>query len=176
MKNLLFAALAAAIAFGASAAGDLDLNGEWELKAFSQPDKGAVRSLPLPARLETKTYRATVPGCCEIIHLRSFFSAPPREEDASGLAAYREIDARVAAAVPYVLLWQTDSTRILYWNKFGTPRTVLSRLGRENAVLSYWWYDSDRVEELERAVRGGTCLPAVPELVDYDEETGGDGR
>ena len=66
MKNLLFAALAAAIACGASAAGDLDLNGEWELKAFPQPDKGAVRALPLPAGLEAKTYRATVPGCCEM--------------------------------------------------------------------------------------------------------------
>ena len=31
-----------------------------------------------------------VPGCCEITHLRSFFSARPREEDESGLAAYRE--------------------------------------------------------------------------------------
>ena len=98
------------------------------------------------------------------------------ESAADRLAAYREIDARVAAAVPYVLLWQTDSTRILYWNKFGTPRTVLSRLGREDSALSHWWYDADRAEELERAARGGTCLPAVPELVDYDEGTGGDGR
>ena len=88
----------------------------------------------------------------------------------------REILARVAAAVPYVLLWQTDSTRILYWNKFGTPRTVLSRLGREDSALSHWWYDADRAEELERAARGGTCLPAVPELVDYDEETEVEGR
>ena len=43
----------------------LSLNGEWKLDAFPQPDDGAVRSLPLPAGLAVKSYRATVPGCCE---------------------------------------------------------------------------------------------------------------
>ena len=43
----------------------LSLNGEWKLDAFPQPDDGAVRCLPLPAGLEVKSYRATVPGCCE---------------------------------------------------------------------------------------------------------------
>ncbi|MBR2838470.1 MAG: glycoside hydrolase family 2 [Kiritimatiellae bacterium] len=66
MKTLLFAALAASAACGAFAMGNVELNGEWELKAFPQPDDGAVRSLPLPADVEVKTYRATVPGCCEM--------------------------------------------------------------------------------------------------------------
>lgn len=83
-------------------------------------------------------------------------------------AAYRKMDARIAAAVPYVLLWQTDSTRLLYWNKFGTPAAVLSRLGREEAALSYWWYDIDKADELFRAIRSGGCLPSVPETVDFD--------
>ena len=48
MKNLLFVAMAAAIACGASAAGYLDLNGEWELKAFPQPD-------PSPAAWHKRT-------------------------------------------------------------------------------------------------------------------------
>ena len=43
----------------------LSLNGEWKLDAFPQSDDGAVRSLPLPAGLAVKSYRATVPGCCE---------------------------------------------------------------------------------------------------------------
>ena len=87
--------------------------------------------------------------------------------------AYRQMDARIAAAVPYVLLWQTDSTRLLYWNKFGTPPAVLSRLGREEAALSYWWYDMDKAEELFSAISTGGCLPNVPEIVDFDNANEG---
>jgi microcin C transport system substrate-binding protein len=82
--------------------------------------------------------------------------------------AYREMDARIVSQVPYVLLWQTDSTRLFYWNKFGMPDTVLSRLGREEDSLIYWWYDADKAEELFSAIRSRTCLPNVPEVVDFD--------
>ena len=57
----------AAVASGVLLAADVvDLNGTWSLTAFPQPDDGAVRSLPLPAGLETRHYAATVPGCCEM--------------------------------------------------------------------------------------------------------------
>jgi len=81
------------------------------------------------------------------------------------LDAYRRIDALVAAEVPYVLLWQTDSTRLLYWNKFGMPKTVLSPVEREESVLSYWWYDADRVSELERSMKSNGFLPTLAENV-----------
>ncbi len=84
-------------------------------------------------------------------------------------AAYRRIDALVAAEVPYVLLWQTDSTRLLYWNKFGMPETVLSKFDREESVISYWWYDRDRAEELDESVRENGFLPQAEEIVNYDE-------
>ena len=84
---------------------------------------------------------------------------------ASRLDAYRRIDALVAAEAPYVLLWQTDSTRLLYWNKFGMPKTVLSPVEREESVLPYWWYDADRAEELADAMSRDGFLPSVPEEV-----------
>ena len=84
---------------------------------------------------------------------------------ADRLDAYRRIDALIAAEVPYVLLWQTDSTRLVYWNKFGMPQTVLSPVEREESALAYWWYDADRAEELDRAVPRGDFLPTVPETV-----------
>ena len=84
---------------------------------------------------------------------------------AKRLDAYRQIDARIAAEVPYVLLWQTDSTRLLYWNKFGMPAGVLSPFEREESVLSYWWYDEDRVDELKRAMSSDGFLPALSECV-----------
>ena len=88
------------------------------------------------------------------------------DKAADRLDAYRKIDALVAADAPYALLWQTDSTRILYWNKFGTPKTVLSPFEREESVLSYWWYDEDRADELNRSMSTDGFLPTVPETVD----------
>jgi len=83
--------------------------------------------------------------------------------------AYRKIDALVAAEVPYAFLWNVDATRLLYWNKFGMPATVLSRYSNEECILSYWWYDEDRAEELDAAMKNHTCLPAVPLEVSFDE-------
>ena len=83
--------------------------------------------------------------------------------------AYRRIDKLVSDAVPYVLLWTTDEHRLLYWNKFGTPSTVLGRLGSEEGVLGYWWYDEDRAAELRDAMEGDTCLPDVPLRVNFDD-------
>ena len=101
---------------------------------------------------------------------KGMMSAADREN------AYRRIDSLVAAAVPYVLLWHTDEHRILYWNKFGTPATVLGRLGGEEGALAYWWYDEDRAEELSDAVKDGGFLPNVPLRVDFDDVRSGAGR
>ncbi len=81
----------------------------------------------------------------------------------------REIDAIVAAQTPYVLLWNLDYTRLLYWNKFGTPPTVLGKFGDERAVLDYWWYDVDSAAELKAAQATGATLPAKPASVDFDQ-------
>jgi hypothetical protein len=48
------------------------------------------------------------------------------------------------------------------------PRNVLSRYGDEEDTLIYWWYDSDRADELKAAEKEGFCLPPVPERVDTD--------
>ncbi len=81
----------------------------------------------------------------------------------------REIDARICANVPYILLWNIDNTRLLYWNTFGMPPTVLSKYGDERAALAYWWYDADSAAELQAARGSGTTLPARPEVVDFDK-------
>lgn len=83
-------------------------------------------------------------------------------------AAYREIDRLVAAETPYAFLWMTDETRLLYWNKFGMPPGVLGKYSGEDGVLTYWWYDVDRADELKRAMAEKTCLPAVPERVTFE--------
>lgn len=92
------------------------------------------------------------------------------ETMAERVEAYRKIDELVAAEVPYILLWQVGERRILYWNKFGMPKGGLSRYGDEESALKTWWYDPDRAEELDAAIRASRCLPKIGEIVDFDVE------
>jgi microcin C transport system substrate-binding protein len=81
----------------------------------------------------------------------------------------KAIDQRLTRIMPYVLLWQSDRSRLLYWNKFGTPRTVLNKFDREDVIPIYWWYDSNRADALAEAMRRDQPLPAVPAEVHYTE-------
>jgi microcin C transport system substrate-binding protein len=87
-------------------------------------------------------------------------------------AICRRIDALVAAQCPYALLWNLDFARLLYWNKFGTPPTVLSKYGGESSAYGYWWYDADAAADLRDAINAGEFLPARPPEVDFDRVFG----
>ena len=80
----------------------------------------------------------------------------------------REIDAILTEAVPYVLLWNIDAVRLLYWNKFGTPPTVISKYSDERSLINYWWYDRESAEELKTAMKSGAALPLKPEEIKFD--------
>ena len=82
---------------------------------------------------------------------------------------YRRIDAIIADAVPYAFLWNVAETRLLYWNKFGMPDTVLSRYADEECIFTYWWYDADKAAELTDAMKRRDFLPSVPLRVNFDE-------
>ncbi|NCD32743.1 MAG: ABC transporter substrate-binding protein [Spartobacteria bacterium] len=71
----------------------------------------------------------------------------------------REIDHILAQQVPYVLLWNIDVTRLLYWNKFGTPVNVLSKFGDESSASFYWWSDEDAEADLQYAMENDVALP-----------------
>ena len=80
----------------------------------------------------------------------------------------REIDAIITREVPYVLLWNINYTRLLYWNKFGTPPQVLSKFGDERSAYSLWWYDEDAASDLAEAMEEDRALPARPVEVKFD--------
>ena len=82
-------------------------------------------------------------------------------------AILRQIDAKLTAQVPYILLWNINSTRLLYWDKFGRPPTLLGKYGGESAATSLWWFDEDLAAELTDAMQNGDPLPARPEEVFY---------
>lgn len=85
------------------------------------------------------------------------------------LEMLREIDAVLVKESPYVLEWYAGYVRLLYWNKFGRPKTVLSKYDGEMSALTYWWYDEDKAEELEEAMEVDIALPSEPVEVRFDE-------
>lgn len=94
---------------------------------------------------------------------KSIFNITERNE------IYRQIDQIVYDAFPYVLLWNTDYTRLLYWNKFGTPDTVLSKYGDETSAYWYWWIDEDSEADLKDAMSTGTPLPLKEPAIFFDD-------
>ncbi|NQU44324.1 ABC transporter substrate-binding protein [bacterium] len=84
-------------------------------------------------------------------------------------AIVRQIDQIIYDQFPYVLLWNTDYTRLLYWNKFGTPATVLSKYGDERSSYDLWWFDEDAEADLEDAMNTDRMLPPKGFDVDFDE-------
>ena len=85
----------------------------------------------------------------------------------------REIDQILYQEVPYILLWHVDYKRMLYWNKFGTPYTVLSKYDNERSAWSYWWLDPDAEADLEQAMEDGEALAPLPYEVNFDDEFDG---
>ncbi len=85
-------------------------------------------------------------------------------------AICREIDQIIFNEQPYALLWNINYVRLLYWNKFGMPDTVLSKYGNESTA--YWWYDYDLAAELTDAIRNGNALPRKPQIISFDKMFG----
>ncbi len=83
-------------------------------------------------------------------------------------AIVRRVDGILARQCPYLLLWNLNYTRLLYWNRFASPPTVLSKFGDTSSALAYWWYDEDLAADLDAARSANTPLPPVPESVTFD--------
>ncbi|WDN87380.1 microcin C transport system substrate-binding protein [Desulfosarcina sp. BuS5] len=82
---------------------------------------------------------------------------------------YRKIDQLVYEDFPYVLLWNINYTRLLYWNRFGTPDTVLSKYGDERSAYWYWWVDEDSEADLRDAMEEETPLPQKERSIVFDD-------
>ncbi len=81
----------------------------------------------------------------------------------------RRIDRILTDQVPYILLWNINNTRLFYWNRFGTPPTVLDKYVNERSLVTYWWFDASSEQELQHAMDRGESLPAKPEQIFFDD-------
>ncbi len=91
---------------------------------------------------------------------------------ADRIRAIREIDAILANEYHYVLWWYGPFTRIIYWNKFGTPQGYFSRTGDSMGagngpgIPQLWWFDPAKQSKLEQALRD----PSIKLDVGPDED------
>ncbi|MEI6564929.1 MAG: extracellular solute-binding protein [bacterium] len=94
---------------------------------------------------------------------RSIFDVATRHE------LCRQIDGILYEECPYILLWEVHYKRLLYWNKFGTPATVLDKYNSESSAYWYWWADADAAADLKEAVQKKLPLPPHPPEVTFRE-------
>lgn len=70
----------------------------------------------------------------------------------------REVDSIVVSMQPYVFGWYADYSRLLFHNKFGYPKWIVSRFddyygGSEPSIFSFWWIDPEKFAAYEEAVK-----------------------
>lgn len=70
----------------------------------------------------------------------------------------KHIDRRLNEIIPYVLLWQSDNHRLLHWDRFGTPKYVFDKFNREDAIVTYWWFDQTKSDALDSAMKKGQTV------------------
>ena len=68
----------------------------------------------------------------------------------------REMDGILANSYQYVLFWDAPFTRVLYWNKFGTPSGYLTRTGDYYTAHILWWVDPGKNAALQNALRNSS--------------------
>jgi microcin C transport system substrate-binding protein len=65
----------------------------------------------------------------------------------------RELDGLFTGEHHWILEWTAPYERIVFWNKFGQPRGLLTRIGDYRDIPSLWWLDPARAQQLTEALR-----------------------
>jgi microcin C transport system substrate-binding protein len=65
----------------------------------------------------------------------------------------QELDGIVMSQHHYLLEWYAPYTRLVYANKFGQPKGVITRIGDYRDPVSLWWVDPQKNAALEQALR-----------------------
>ena len=85
----------------------------------------------------------------------------------------KRLDGVIFNQHPYSLAWYLPCERILYWNKFGMPKTVLPKYGDVRDVYARWWVDPEKTKKLKQARKSGKSLIPIPPLELHPWQEGG---
>jgi microcin C transport system substrate-binding protein len=65
----------------------------------------------------------------------------------------QELDNVVTSEHHWILEWTAPYERVVFWNKFGYPKGILTRIGDYRDIPALWWIDPDKTHRLEQALR-----------------------
>lgn len=65
----------------------------------------------------------------------------------------KELDGIVTSQHHYIFEWAAPYTRMVFWNKFGMPSGVVTRIGDYRDPPGLWWFDAEKNRRLEEALR-----------------------
>jgi len=65
----------------------------------------------------------------------------------------QELDGLVTNDHSWILEWSAPYQRFVYWNKFGQPKGLLTRIGDYRDIPSLWWIDPAKAEQVEAALK-----------------------
>ncbi len=90
----------------------------------------------------------------------------------------KELDSILVSNYLMALNWYSEDTKILYWNKFGTPEFVISGVSYSGEITfkllevisTFWWYDEEADKVLQEAKARKTMLPGKPYEIKVWEE------
>jgi len=72
----------------------------------------------------------------------------------------REIDGIYSDIHPAAWGIVRNYQRMIYWDKFGYPKYMVSRYGGDyRSIYTYWWIDPDKEARLEKAMANDETLP-----------------
>ncbi|MBK6772505.1 MAG: ABC transporter substrate-binding protein [Ignavibacteria bacterium] len=74
------------------------------------------------------------------------------------VALTRQMDSIIYAMQPYVYGWYADYVRLMWHNKFGYPKWIVSRFddyysGTEQPVFAMWWLDPAKDQKYMEAIK-----------------------
>ena len=77
-------------------------------------------------------------------------------------ALLKELDGIVASQHHYLLEWYGPFQRMVWANKFGQPKGVITRIGDYRDPVALWWIDPQLNAQYEQALRSGGKMPVGP--------------
>ena len=79
-----------------------------------------------------------------------------------------KIDSIAVNLYHYGLGWTSPyGARMLYWNKFGIPKSGVSYIGDWRSPMSMWWVEPKKETKLTNAKETNTSLKKETEIIDY---------
>jgi microcin C transport system substrate-binding protein len=64
----------------------------------------------------------------------------------------QELDGIFTNEHHWILEWTAPYQRMVYWNKFGQPKGILTAIGDYRDVPGLWWVDPERAQKLQQAL------------------------